>query len=40
MNESSIPEYNKLGATFIIADDWKHFNNITKHYVIGAGTHP
>ena len=37
--ESSIPEYNKLGETFLIADDWDHFDNISKHDVIGAGTH-
>ena len=37
--ESSIPEYNKLGENYIIADDWDHFNYITEHYVIGAGTH-
>ena len=37
--ESSIPEYNILGETMIIADDWKHFNNITEHDVMGAGTH-
>ena len=37
--ESSIPEYNKLGESYIIADDWEHFDNITKHDVIGTGTH-
>ena len=38
--ESSIPEYNILGETYLIADDWDHFdNNITEHDVIGAGTH-
>ena len=37
--ESSIAEYNILGETFIIADDWHHFWNITEHDVIGAGTH-
>ena len=36
---SSVPEYNKLGETFLIADDWDHFDNITEHDVIGAGTH-
>ena len=28
-----------LGETFIIADDWDHFFNISLHDVIGAGTH-
>ena len=37
--ESSIPEYIKLGETYLIADDWDHFDNITKHDVMGAGTH-
>ena len=37
--ESSIPEYNILGETMIIADDWDHYENIIKHDVIGAGTH-
>ena len=37
--ESPIPEYNILGGTYIIADDWDHFDNISKHDVIGAGTH-
>ena len=37
--QSSIPEYRILGETFIVPDDWDHFNNIAKHDVIGAGTH-
>ena len=37
--DSSIPDYNKLGETLIIADDWDHFDNITEHDVIGNGTH-
>ena len=37
--ESPIPDYNKLGETMIIADDWDHYDNITKHDVMGAGTH-
>ena len=37
--ESSIPEYIILGENMIIADDWDHFKNITKHKLIGAGTH-
>ena len=37
--ESAIPEYNILGETMIIADDWDHFDNITEHDVIGNGTH-
>ena len=37
--ESSIPEYNILGENMIITDDWDHFKNMTKHDVIGAGTH-
>ena len=39
LQESSIPEYNKLGETFIISDDFDQFDNITEHDVIGAGTH-
>ena len=37
--ESSIPEYNILGETFIIADDWDHLDILMEHDVIGAGTH-
>ena len=37
--ESSIPEYNKLGETFLIPDNWDHYYNITEHDVIGTGTH-
>ena len=37
--ESSIPEYIKLGETYLIADDLDHYDNITEHDVIGAGTH-
>ena len=37
--ESSITEYNKLGENYIIAADMDHFNYITEHDVIGAGTH-
>ena len=37
--ESSILEYNILGETFLIADDWDHLYNIGEHDVIGAGTH-
>ena len=37
--ESSIPEYNILGETIIIADDWDHFEKIALHDVIGNGTH-
>ena len=37
--ESPIPEYKILGETMIIADDWDHFDNISLHDVIGAGTH-
>ena len=37
--EAPILEYNKLGETFIITDDWDHFDNITEHDVMGAGTH-
>ena len=39
MLESSRKEYNKLGETYLIADDWDHFDHITKHDVMGAGTH-
>ena len=37
--DSSIPEYNKLGETFIVADDWDHYLSMIEHDVIGAGTH-
>ena len=37
--DSSIPEYNILGETYLIADDYDHFDNISKHDAIGAGTH-
>ena len=37
--ESAIPEYNILGETSLIADDWDHFDKITEHDVMGAGTH-
>ena len=37
--ESSIPEYNKLGETFLTPDNWRHFRNITDYYVNGTGTH-
>ena len=39
LQDSSIPEYKKLGETFIITDNYDHFDNISKHDVIGAGTH-
>jgi len=38
--ESSITEYNILGENLtIIADDWDHFNYMSEHDAIGAGTH-
>ena len=37
--ESPIPEYRILGENAIIADDWDHYDNITKHDAMGAGTH-
>ena len=37
--ESSIPEYNILGETMIVADDYDQFDSIIEHDVIGAGTH-
>ena len=37
--QSSIPDYNILGETYLIADDWDHYENIIKHDVMGAGTH-
>ena len=37
--DSPIPEYNILGETLIIADDWDHYNNMSLHDVIGASTH-
>ena len=37
--KSSIPEYNILGETFLIPDDWDHLDNITEYDVMGKGTH-
>ena len=37
--ESSIPEYRILGETYIVADDYDHFEKISEHDVMGAGTH-
>ena len=37
--DSTIVEYNKLGENFVIADDWNHWQNMSEHDVIGAGTH-
>ena len=37
--ESSLPEYKILGQNYFIADDWDHFDYMTEHDVIGAGTH-
>ena len=37
--DSPILEYRILGENTIIADDSDHFNNITAHDVMGAGTH-
>ena len=37
--ESPMLEYNILGETMLITDDWDHFDNISLHDVIGAGTH-
>ena len=39
LQESSIPEYRKLGETFLIPDDYYHFKNISDHDVMGSGTH-
>ena len=36
---SPILEYNKLGETILFADDYDHLENISKHDIIGAGTH-
>ena len=37
--DSPLPEYNNLGETYLIADDYDHFWNITEHDLIGAGKH-
>ena len=37
--DSPIKEYNILGENVIFANNWDHFDNISKHNVIGAGTH-
>ena len=34
-----VPEYKILGENIIIADNWDHFDNISKYDVLGAGTH-
>ena len=39
LQESPIAEYNKLGETYLIADDMDHFYNITVHDVMVEGTH-
>ena len=39
LQDSSIPEYKKLGEAFIISDDYDQYRNTTKHDLIGAGTH-
>ena len=39
LQESSIDEYKILGENYIVADDWDHFDYMTEHDVIGAGTH-
>ena len=39
LQESPIPENRILGENAIIADDWDHYDNITKHDAMGAGTH-
>ena len=36
---SSVIEYNILAENMIIADDWDHFDNISKYDVIKEGTH-
>ena len=37
--ESPIPEYNIFGENMIITDDYDHYADITKHGLMGAGTH-
>ena len=37
--ESPVPEYRILGEHAIIADDWDHYDNITAHGIMEAGTH-
>ena len=37
--ESSITDYNILGKSYIVADDFDHFYYMSEHDVIGAGTH-
>ena len=37
--ESPIPEYRILGENAIVSDDLDHFENMTAHDVMGAGTH-
>ena len=36
---STVDAYNILGDNFLIANSWDHFDNISKHHVIDAGTH-
>ena len=37
--ESYNPDYNKLGETYLISDDWDHYYNMSLHDAIGNGTH-
>ena len=37
--DSPIKEYKILGKNMIIANDYDHFDYISKNYVIGEGTH-
>ena len=39
LQKSTVDEYKIIGDNMIIADNWDHFDNLTEHDVIGAGTH-
>ena len=39
MQESETPEYRILAKNMIIADDYDHFDNMSKYDVMGNGTH-
>ena len=37
--KSSLPDYNILGEKIVIPDNWDQFSNISRHDVLGSGTH-
>ena len=39
LEQSPIPEYNKLAETYYVTKDWDEFDYYSEHKVIGSGTH-